>query len=163
MNLDIVLQAVEILHEMHQIKPETINYPLEKFDCDAPKFLHGDLTPSNMLISYGKIMGVIDFELSILGPVEYDLARLAIFSWFRMGDTPFLNVLQKVKEKYPEGTSLELLEKFSLLHCQMHLDNIKKHEKGYIDEKTYQEELIFTEGRLKVLMADLAQSANPIL
>lgn len=162
MNMDILMQAIKILHEIHQVDPASIDFSLETIECENPKFLHGDLTPSNMLIAYGKVIAVLDFELALLGPAEYDLARLAVFSWFRMENTPFSKVLEEVKKTYPENVSIELLKNFSILHCQMHLTNIKKHRKVYEDQQTYKADLTFTEKKLETLKADLAQIPNLI-
>jgi len=155
MNLDILSQAIRVLEEIHQVDPTGIKHLLNKIDCENPKFLHGDLTPSNMLVSYGKISGVLDFELALLGPVEYDLARLGVFSWFRMKNTNFGEIINLIYENYPQNLSMEKLKKFSRLHCQMHLDNVRKHKKIYDDPLKFQEELDFALDRFKSLKADL--------
>ena len=167
MNEDITLQAVNILREIHQVNPNSLGIRLDTIECEKPKFLHGDLTPSNILVGYGKIIAVLDFELSLIGPVEYDLARLAVFSWFRIQDSSFIVLLEKVQEEYgTEGateTSMELMKEFALLHCQKHLNNVKQHKDVYETEKAYKADLLFTERQLETLKADLAQIPNPVL
>ncbi|MBP8960700.1 aminoglycoside phosphotransferase family protein [Patescibacteria group bacterium] len=158
MNLDIVGQATKVLEEIHQIPAGQINFPLEKIECDTPKFLHGDLTPSNMLISYGKVVAVLDFELSLIGPVEYDLARLGVFSWFRMTGVSYGKVLSQITDAYSNNNlSDEMLKEFSYLHCKMHLDNVERHKDIYETSEKYQEERLFAEKMVKNLTADLAQ------
>lgn len=157
MNSDILSQAIKVLEEIHQIDPTKIKHLLGKIDCEDPKFLHGDLTPSNMLVSYGKISGILDFELASLGPVEYDLARLGVFSWFRLKNTGFGEIIKLIHETYSQRLSLEKLKNFSYLHCQMHLDNVKEHEKIYDNPLKFREELAFAEDKLKNLKADLEQ------
>lgn len=151
MDFKILEQAAKILYEIHQTDPDKFRDTLDEIETSEPKFLHGDLTPSNMLISYGEVVAVMDFEMSLIGPAEYDLARLAVFSWFRMKRTRFSKVLKKTQEFYPEKTDMSLIKKFARIHCEMHLNNIKQHQKSYESEKEYEKDLKFAQKKLRKL------------
>lgn len=47
-----------------------------KLDLAEPTFIHADLLPKNLLFEKGELSGVIDFETSFYGALEWDLLQL---------------------------------------------------------------------------------------
>ena len=135
MNLTILKEAATLLKKMHSHQPPDIRLstPKELKKYDNKKFLHGDLTPSNMLVANDKIIGILDFEHSIFGPVEWDLAKCAVFSWFRMYEnTGFEEVMKVAVEAYDSDTlNTKLLLKFSYKNARDYLRNIIKNKGKY--------------------------------
>lgn len=155
MNYDILKQAVEFLKSIHLTKLSGISIPVFE-NGNYNTFLHGDLTPSNILISFGKICGIIDFEEAMFGPVEYDLSRLAVFSWFRMKEKKFDEILGFILERYGNdihGTNLDLklLKKISLDHAKSHLDNTIMNKNHYENIKDWEHDCDFAQSMLKRL------------
>ncbi len=155
MTLDIVRQSADVLREIHLLDPLMFDVKLEEIPAQKKYFLHGDPTPSNFLVSYGEIAAIVDFELSLIGPAEYDLARMAVFSWFRMKDKPFLKILKTIKESYEDKTQLDLLKEFSLLHCQTHLRNVVKHESVHENPKVFEKEVKFAQEMLDKMQKEI--------
>lgn len=152
MNEEILKQAILLLHEIHKIDPQRINYPLDTLATNENFFLHGDVTPSNMLVSYNKLIAIVDFELACLGPVEYDLARTAVFSWFRFDDKyPFEKLLEIISTTYPSKVKTKLIWHYAIEHSESHLNNIKKHRKIHQNKGEYKKEVRFAEKKAKQL------------
>ncbi len=155
--LDTAIKNLKIIHTL----------PTDNLSCDLPKLespkseyklLHGDLTPQNILVYYGKVTGILDFEEMLLGPVEYDLARTAVFCWFRMADIKFAEVLKHIMNSYEksgetDGSSRldkELFWQYSKEHAQKHLHNVEGARAKY-DKKgqllMWEKELRFSQER----------------
>jgi len=159
MTREIFEQAIKILHEVHQVDPQIFNCELSKIEGaqeGKEKFLHGDMTPSNMLVSYGKIEAIVDFEFACVGPVEYDIARCAVFSWFRMKkDQNLRDLLEFAQQTYPEKLGRQLLKKYAIDHTKSHLENIKRHEESYQNKKDYRKEKKFAQKMLRKAKKEL--------
>jgi len=153
MTKEIFVQAIKILHEIHQVDPKIFNCELleiKSAEDKKIKFLHGDATPSNMLVSYDKIEAIVDFELACVGPVEYDIARCAVFSWFRMKKNQnFRYLVELAQESYPEKLDMGMLEKYAIDHGKSHLENTKCHKKLYENKNKYREDVRFAHKMLK--------------
>ncbi len=153
MTKEIFEQAVKILHEIHQIDPKIFSCKLPRVEGaqkGEEKFLHGDMTPSNMLVSYDKIEAIVDFELACIGPAEYDIARGAVFSWFRMKtDQGLGNLLEFAQKIYPDELNQDLLKKYAIEHTKSHLENIKGNKGRYQNIKDYRKERRFTQKMLR--------------
>jgi len=137
MNLNILKEAVYILKNIHSTLAPGIKLSSPKglSKYENKRFLHGDLTPSNMLVSNNRIIGILDFEHCFIGPIEWDLARCLVFSWFRMPEkTGFEEALNLIVKVY--GSDLvnkKLLLKFSIRNAQTYLHNIVKHKEKYAE------------------------------
>lgn len=113
MNYDILGQMVGVLKKIHSFN-----------------ILHGDLTPHNVLVSYGKLVAVMDFELSFEGHKEYDLARASVFSWNYFKDESFENVAKFVLEKYADDKiDPDLFYRLCIENAKKQVDFISKHVK----------------------------------
>ena len=161
MNFDILEQAVSFLKKIHSIKVSEVSIPTyEEGNYDT--FLHGDLTPSNILISFGKICGIVDFEEAMYGPIEYDLSRLAVFSWFRMKENKFSEILDFVTQKYgvsvnSKSVDQKLLKKISLDHAKSHLDNTIMNKTHYEKPEDWEHDCDFAQSMLNGITAYLVQ------
>jgi len=135
MDFDILGQMVDLLKTIHSFK-----------------ILHGDLTPHNVLISFGEIVAVMDFEMSSTGPREWDLARTAFFSWNYMSQTAFDKVAQFVLEKYAD-TSIEsdLFYKYVVENAQKHLASVKKHREDYDQQEDWERDCSFAKKQLELI------------
>jgi tRNA A-37 threonylcarbamoyl transferase component Bud32 len=156
MTLDILKQSVGALHEIHQHSYEKFENLLDRIESPKQRFLHGDPTPSNLLVSHGKLVSIVDFEMALLGPIEYDLARLAVFSWFRSDKHGFREIADTVIREYPGAVDGEMTESFALVHADMHLSNVKSHGEIHESPEEFKKELLFAEERAKELRDLLA-------
>jgi Ser/Thr protein kinase RdoA (MazF antagonist) len=115
--------------------------------------LHGDLTPHNVLVSFGKIVAVMDFELSFVGPREWDLARTAFFSWNYMQNTTFEEVAQCVLEKYADNAiDSTLFYKYVVENAHRHLAAVESHKNDYEKPKDWSRDHAFISNQLKRLI-----------
>lgn len=142
MNLKIFTQAVEILKIIHQQEiPTYINLEKSKYKNGNEKLLHGDLTPSNILVSFGNVAAVVDFEESCIGPVEWDLARCAFFGWGRMKNVEYKKVIETLYVTYKEKTlDIKSLIEFSIENAYLHLNNVMKHKERYETYEKWKED-----------------------
>lgn len=135
MTLDIYKQAVEMLYKIHQTPPPS--QKLIKLSVKGPTLLHGDLTPSNILIAHNKIVGILDFELAFQGPAEYDIARAGTLSWFRLQEVPYQEFVSVAEKTYGNKLDRSLMLKFSIQTAKKHLSNIVKYKANYENEKMW--------------------------
>lgn len=155
MNLNILKEAVYILKNIHSTLAPGIKLSSPKglSKYENKRFLHGDLTPSNMLVSNNRIIGILDFEHCFIGPIEWDLARCLVFSWFRMYEkVTFEETLNLVLEVY--GSDLvnkKLLLEFSIKNAQTYLHNIVKHKEKYEDKEWFTMEYDFAKEMMKYI------------
>ena len=147
MNFGILEQAVGFLKKTHTLKIFEVPIPTYE-NGNYNIFLHGDLTPSNILISFGKICGIVDFEEAMFGPIEYDLSRLAVFSWFRIKEKKFGEILGFVSEKYGGEVNQDLSKKISLDHAKSHLDNTIMNKNHYENIKGWEHDCDFAQSML---------------
>lgn len=162
MTFDIFRQAISLLAEIHKTQPGNIKEYLYKMEMPdepenkTPAFLHGDLTPSNMLVSYGKLAAVVDFELAAWGPVEYDLSRCALLCWFHMSEKVSIKkVLDTVEEHYPSKLRRKTLEKYLLGNAEKNLANLQANKSRHEDKKAYRKEVKFAKKRLRIVKKSL--------
>ncbi|MFA5776306.1 MAG: phosphotransferase [Patescibacteria group bacterium] len=139
MNFDILGQMVAVLKKIHSFPAMPGNV-----------LLHGDLTPHNILVSFGKIVAVMDFEMSFIGPREWDIARTAFFSWNYMKDTSFERVAQFILKKYEDGSiDADLIYKYTVKNAQKHLESIEKHQNNYERQTDWERDYLFAKSQLK--------------
>lgn len=153
-------QTVNYLKMIHKYNNDALQLPyFENTKGKNYKLLHGDLTPSNILISYGKIVGILDFELAIFGPIEWDLSRTAVFFWFRTDVMPFDTILNQILGTYRENEAVEitdeinanLLLEFSQMHLESHLNNIRMNKNDYDNLSEWEHDCNFAADKLKKL------------
>ncbi len=154
----ILQQGIKLLYEIHTCgldKNEEIGNLLPKIKGHKQTFLHGDMTPSNLLVHNNKLTGVLDFEMALIGPVEYDISRFVIFSWFRRKEKELKEILEMVSTQYSERAksqlNRELLKTFMLLHVQKHVHNIRRHKNSYKELTKFNRDIEFAEKRLETL------------
>lgn len=163
-NFDVLGQMVDVLKKIHVCRelPQQFEERAVKSGtrdenaAAAPRgvLLHGDLTPHNVLVSYNKIVAVMDFEMSFVGPKEHDLARTAVFSWNYLGDTPFENLARFVLEKYADhNVNTDLFYKLAVENAQKHLDAVEKHRNDYDRQEDWIQDRDFALGQLTRLQA----------
>jgi thiamine kinase-like enzyme len=145
MNMDIYVQIVELLKDIHRFPVADLSIKLPEYEpkTENAKLLHGDLTPSNIIVAFDVIVGVLDFEDSFIGPVEYDLSRSAVFSWFRMKDIPFQEVFDVTHEKY-SGADRKLTFDFAMKHSKNHLDQVVQNKNKYSDMVFWNDDYLFS-------------------
>ncbi len=135
MNYDILGQMIGALKKIHRFN-----------------ILHGDLTPHNVLVSFGKLVAVMDFELSFAGPIEYDLARTSVFSWNYFKNESFENVANFVLKRYShDQIGSSLFYKFCLENAKKHLESITKHQKDYYSKEDWTRDHDFAKKQLEKL------------
>ncbi len=149
---DIFKQMIGVLKVIHASEIPNIDLPGKPFESKPLRFLHGDLTPSNILISYGKIVGVLDFEMSLLGPVERDLAKTILFGWYRMPGSKFEDVLTSALGFYNyKEMDIKLMMKYVFEYAQEFLDNIISHKNIYLHTEDWEHDFDFAKGKLSEL------------
>ena len=143
MNFNVLEQMALILRKIHETdRPQ-----------DKNVLLHGDLTPHNVLVSFDKVVAVMDFELSIMGPREWDLARTAVFSWNYMQKTNFEEVAHFVLEKYGhKGISADLLYKYAVENAKGFLMAVEQYKSNYDRVGDWQRDRAFALAQLTKLL-----------
>ncbi len=155
----------------HILPPENlIKLPYLSLDSSTKYLLHGDMTPNNLLIFFEKVDAVLDFGLSSIGPVEYDLGRLALFTWFRMPGVDFQEILQTTSSYYIRASvefnfevnkrvdikeisiNQKLIKHFAGEHCSSYLKDVLKHRKLYLDDAKWQADYDFVKTKLEELL-----------
>ena len=143
MNYDILGQMVEVLHKIHAFTTLPQGQVL----------LHGDLTPHNILVSFDKLVAVMDFELSVNGPREWDLARTAVFSWNYMPNTPFDQVAKFILEKYAfNSLTVDLFYQYAVENAQNHLASVEKHRAEYNRQEDWKKDYNFAKQQVEIIL-----------
>lgn len=152
MNYDIYMQSLTLLHKLHQLTV-ALELPNVGVPNNDTRLLHGDLTPSNILVSYGKVCAILDFERACKGPVEYDFAFTMVFSWLRMPTTPFNEIFDKTLKlcDIQKAENKDLLYYYAKKHLQEFTDNIKASKNSYTKLARWQEDLRFAQQQLTKL------------
>ncbi|MBN1162417.1 phosphotransferase [Patescibacteria group bacterium] len=155
---DIYKQVLVMLKKVHShtipdYEFSVINEP--KVGKKEYKLLHGDLTPSNVLVAHGKVIVIGDFDESCIGPVEWDLAKTLVFSWFRMKERKFTDVFELTKEVYRENLLPDLILEYSKNHIEYRLDNINRHKTSYEKPHEWEADYNFTNSKLEELPRNL--------
>ncbi len=158
MNMEIFEQMIDVLNKIHNFSNKTkglskLNLPV--IDTSEPVLLHGDLTPSNVIVASNKISGVLDFENVVLGPVEYDLAYMAVFSWFRFKKADFTTLSAMIKKNYYNSINVDELNDYAKLVLTRHLNNIVKHKNDYTNQEYWQNEKDYFEKMYNRLLLEL--------
>ena len=149
MDLEILGKACEIAYRVHQLKIP--DYPLQKYSTKAsykPKLLHGDITPYNLLTENNDLVALLDYEEIMIGPLERDLARLVLISWFKLAETSDILISTCVNvavKSYPGQVNEAML--IQIIHEQLNerINNIKKHKKNYKSALAYKQEMAYVE------------------
>lgn len=158
MNMEVFEQMIDVLNKLHGFSDHAkglgkLGLPI--MEATNHVLLHGDLTPSNIIVSFNKITGVVDFENTMLGPAEYDLAYMALFSWFRFGKTDFTDLTNSIKKHYYNGIELDEYNDFAKQTLSRHLNNIIKHKEDYSNQEFWQNEKDYFEKMNTRLLLEL--------
>ncbi len=145
MNKEIFVQMIDVLNKIHGFSNKAKGLDklyLPTMPAENYVLLHGDLTPSNIIVASNKISGVLDFENTILGPAEYDLAYMTLFSWYRFKRIDFTNLTDLIKHHYHDYNSIDIdkLNDFAKKILERHLNNIIKHKDDYINKEHWKNE-----------------------
>lgn len=151
---EVIYQTAIFLKKLHTQVPEEKLILLKKSSMleikeNVPNVLvHGDLTPSNVLISHNKLVRVVDFENACIGPREIDLARSSVFFWFRMPDFKFEEVLGMFLDAYNSEVSSEMLYDYSRAFLVEHVENVTNSKEFYESESAWNEDVKFSKQML---------------
>lgn len=144
MDFNILEQMVDVLKKIHGTAHSD--------SLHNGVLLHGDLTPHNVLVSFGKIVATMDFELAFIGLREWDLARTTVFSWSYMKSTSFEQVARFVLEKYMDDfVDSDLFFKYAIENAQRHLDSVEKHRNDYDRQKDWEKDYAFAQRQIATL------------
>ena len=149
-----IIQTVTFLKKLHTQIPQDKLKLLEESSLLEVKetqnrvLIHGDLTPSNILISHNKLVRVVDFENACLGAREIDLARASVFFWFRMSELKFEEVLCMFLENYNEDVNSNILYDLSHKFLSEHIENVKNNREIYDNEVAWQRDIEFSTNML---------------
>jgi len=148
MNETVYKESMDKLKLIHEFSTEK----LEPYVSGKGRLLHGDFTPSNILVSYDKLVGILDFEMAHLGDVEWDIAKAVVFFWFRWKNASFQRSLKTALEGYDDKSLNEQkILKYAKEHTHRHLKNIVAHKEYYDETKTWDEECDFVIERLRII------------
>lgn len=151
---EIIHQTASFLKQLHtQVPAEKLTIlkkssMLEIKENEPAVLVHGDLTPSNVLISHNKLVRVVDFENACIGPKEMDLARSSVFFWFRMPNFKFEEVLCMFLDAYNEEVNSDMLYDFSRTFLVEHIENVTNSKEVYESESAWNEDLKFSKHML---------------
>ncbi len=112
--------ALSVLKKIHSSKLPDFEHSENVFGGSVRTsaqnvLLHGDFIPSNLLMSHGKISGVLDFEHSFIGPLEYDLASFISHFCMPYSKKEMELVIRQVVADYGGIVRLGLLHQY-LVH-----------------------------------------------
>ncbi len=147
---DIIGQTAAFLKRLHTQMPAQKlallkdSNMLEVKDSESSVLIHGDLTPSNILIAHNQLVRVVDFENACLGPKELDLARASVFFWFRMENLKFEEVLGMFLETYTAKVDSAMLYDFSRAFVVEHVTNVTNSKEMYDSDEAWTEDLKFS-------------------
>lgn len=151
---EVIHQTATFLKKLHTQVPAEKLTLLKKSSMleikeNAPAVLvHGDLTPSNVLISHNKLVRVVDFENACIGPKEIDLARSSVFFWFRMPNFKFEEVLCMFLDAYNDEVNSDMLYDFSRAFLVEHVENVTNSKEVYESENAWNEDIKFSKQML---------------
>ena len=159
---DILEQMVDVLRKIHdyawvpqQLEERAVKSGTRSENAAVPArqvLLHGDLTPHNVLVSYGKLVAVMDFEMSFGGPREWDLARTAFFSWNYMKNTSFEQIAHFVLKKYAhDAINPDLFYAYAVENAQKHLNSVEKYQINYDRQEDWEKDRDFAKNQLATL------------
>ena len=156
---ELLVKITEYLYTLHNTVPVTTLNQLRDSglvpSVPSPRqvLLHGDLTPSNVLIANGDIVRVVDFEMARFGPPEYDLAKTALFSWFYLNKKDFAEIAEIVTRAYVKDLNIKLFNDYAKTHLNTHLVNTLNHEGSYQNPADFQRDVTFTKSMLLRLLS----------
>lgn len=141
---DVLDQMTDVLKKIHRFVPA---------NDKGEVLLHGDLTPHNVLVSFDKLVAVMDFELSFTGPREYDLARMTVFCWNYLKGEEFENVAGHILKTYNNTTlNLDLFYKYVVENAKKHLEAVERHREDYDRPQDWEKDRDFASAQLKRLI-----------
>lgn len=117
MNFEIFDQIIEKLTLIH-------NFEIKGKEC----LIHGDTTPSNFLVSYEKLVGILDFEETRFGYPEEDFGKLTIFSSTRDIEKSFLDYLDRTLSKSPYLDRDKIIH-FAKISVKKYIENLENNKK----------------------------------
>ena len=183
-------EMIKILVQIHNYKPTSVKLNKattlrKRQNTDDLVFLHGDLTPSNVLVSHNKIVGILDFEDAVWGYREYDVSRTIVFAHFRMKNVTFSKLVdialrtyqtnfvhnsthkpaitKKQKPKVPELLSTTTIKKYSIQHLKEREKNILASKDEHDSPKDWEADLLFTQNKLVEVLKYKGQNAAPTI
>jgi thiamine kinase-like enzyme len=156
MDLEVYEQVVNYLGIIHSVPTPDLGIDVPNLptsEGSEQKFLHGDLTASNIIVADNNIRVVLDFEDACIGPVEYDTARSAVFCWFRMTMVSFAEVYKLTIDKYEGEIKPEIFLDHAIKHAQNHLDQVIQHKNNYKDMVFWNDDYNFSKNALEEIKA----------
>jgi len=155
MSINIFEQVIQYLKRLHNFDLNNINVELPTLDVPGKHkvLLHGDLTASNIIVANNIIVGLMDFEDSLLGPAEYDLARSSVFCWFRFKNTPFQTIFDIAVAKYAADLDKGLILSFAIEHAACHLEQVINNKAKYDDKVFWNDDYNFSKKALEEIKA----------
>lgn len=153
---EIIVDSIPYFKRIHNFKvPSKREIELRQLlgngDPSKYKLLHGDITPSNYLVAYNKVSAILDFEFMCIGPVEYDLASMIVFSWFRMETETYISIRDFIISEYDEPVNSALIYKYASNLLESRLTAIHKFKKTYKSRKDWLSDFNFTTSKLNEL------------
>ncbi len=77
------LNTIDMSVKNKEVVSLALSYINKHIDClkyqEGPRLLHNDLHPKNIIIDHNKLVGIIDWECSQFGEVDFELSHL--FHW----------------------------------------------------------------------------------
>ena len=151
---DVIEQTAAFLRTLHTVDKDKLKILKESKMLDIREvkeqvLVHGDLTPSNVLISHEKLVRVVDFENACIGDRETDIARSSVFFWFRMSDLKFEDILCQFLNKYSHELDIDTLYHYSSLFLNEHIENVISSKNLYDSEEIWKKDLEFSQLMLK--------------
>ena len=162
MTPEIFGKIVQVLNVIHATPLESIKIDLPHVknmeECPLKEnlakdyFLHGDLTEANVLVADDEIVGVLDFELACVGPIEYDLSRSLVFCWGRMLDEKIEDLIKIIRDKYENGFSERVMLAFCVNHLEKRLEENVKNRPKYPNQNEWRQEHEYIQGMLDAFL-----------
>lgn len=114
-----------------------------KHNLSSPVLNHGDITMHNLLWSNDKIVSLLDFEHSLIAPLEFDLHSLINLAFLSYNDSEAVgleylqykkSVIELLKPMLKDNYSLDLLLGYALFYRMRFLEFWLESPRGPLEE-----------------------------